>query len=318
MKKNITKTNLIILIVLLCACLFPVISSNDYFKRVMTVSFIYILLASSLNLLTGYLGLFSLGHAAFYCIGAYTAGLLVTRLGVPFWVCLVCSGVMAAFIGFLVGLATLRLSDIFLAFTTLGLSEVIRITILNAARFTGGAMGITGIPAPSIFGKSFNMTMYYYTALILVVFFIIILYHFVHSNSGRTLMSIREDEQAAKSLGIDTFRYKLITMVVSCFIAGVAGCFYAFFSRFVSADAFNINESINIISMVVIGGMGTCIGPVLGAVALVIIPEVFRFLSEYRQMIYGLALICAIVFAPKGIAGIRFHKKNRKPRNKEA
>jgi branched-chain amino acid transport system permease protein len=299
-------------IVLLCAGIvllaFPLVIQNAYYQRIATISAIYVILASSLNLLIGYLGLFSLGHAAFYCLGAYTSALLSTRLGIPFIVCLIAGGAVAGLVGAVIGAITLRLSDIFLAFATLGLSEVLRILILNLVNFTGGPMGIAGIPAPSLGGQPFDSRMYYYLAVFLVLLFLFITRQLVHSNTGRTLMSIREDEAAAKSLGINTFKYKMFTMIISCFIAGVAGSFYAHFVQFISADTFNVNESINMIAMVAIGGMGTVMGPLIGAVLLTIIPEVFRFLSEYRQFLYGIALVCAIVFAPKGIIGIPFKK----------
>lgn len=317
MKNNMIKLDskqIALIVVMLLALLFPVVIRNAYYQRILIMAMIYIMLASSLNLLIGYLGLFSMGHAAFYCIGAYASGLLSTRLGVPFPVCMLAAGMLAAFAGFLIGFATLRLSDIFFTFATLGLSEVVRIIILNSIELTGGPLGIQGVPAPMLFGKPFAMPMYYYLGLILVVLALICIYNFIHSNTGRSLMSIREDEQAARSLGINTFKYKITTMIIACFIAGIAGSFYAHFTRFVNADAFNINESINMVSMVVIGGMGTCVGPVIGAITLVILPELFRFLSEYRQMIYSLALICTIVFAPKGICGIKFTKLFKRSR----
>ena len=286
--------------------LFPFVIRNAYYQRIVTISAIYILLASSLNLLIGYLGLFSLGHAAFYCIGAYTSALLATRLHVPFIFCMFAGGIAAGLVGALIGSITLRLSDIFLAFATLGLSEVIRILILNQVKFTGGPMGVVGIPAPKFFGKPFTSTMYYYLAIFLVILVLFVINRLVNSNTGRALMSIREDEPAAKSLGVNTYYYKLLTMIISCFIAGIAGSFYAHFVRFISADTFNFNESINMVAMVAIGGMGTVVGPVVGAIVLTIMPEIFRFLASYRQLLYGAALVCAIVFAPKGIVGIPF------------
>jgi branched-chain amino acid transport system permease protein len=128
----------------------------------------------------------------------------------------------------------------------------------------------------------------------------------MHSNTGRTMVAIREDESAAKSLGINVFKYKMITMVISCFIAGIAGSIFAHFLQYISATMFSINESTNMIAMVVIGGMGTVSGPVIGALILTLIPEVFRFLSEYRQFMYGAVLIISIIFAPRGLVGFNY------------
>jgi branched-chain amino acid transport system permease protein len=299
-----------VLIIMFIAVLFPLVVRNGYFLRIATLCLIYIMLAGSLNLIMGYLGEFSLGHAAFYCIGAYTSALLSTRLGLPFWPCLVVAGAMACLFGFLIGFATLRLSGIFFAFGTLGLGEVIRIMIQNL-QFTGGPMGVTGIPKPSLFGLRFNQMAFYYLGLLLASFFTLIIHQMVHSNTGRAIMSIREDDIAARNLGINVLKYKLITMGVSCFIAGVAGSFFAHFSMFINSGIFDVDETVVMITMVVIGGMGTVVGPVLGAIALTILPEVFRSLADYRELIYGGALILAVLFAPGGLAGIRFSRRHK-------
>jgi branched-chain amino acid transport system permease protein len=213
------------------------------------------------------------------------------------------AGIVAGILGGLIGIATLRLDSIFLAFATLGLSEVIRILIQNWIGLTGGPMGIANIPVPLWFGKPLTIAMYYYFVLIVAVLIVLFVRNIANSNTGRTLMSIREDENAARSMGIDVFRYKLLTMVFSCFIAGIAGSIFAHFLQFISATMFTINESINMIAMVAVGGMGTVLGPVYGALLLTIIPEIFRFLAEYRQMMYGGVLVVTIIFAPKGIVG---------------
>jgi branched-chain amino acid transport system permease protein len=309
LKKNKhTKKSVAFLILGLVLILFPLVIKNIYYQRVIINAGIYVILASSLNLLIGYLGLFSMGHAAFFCIGAYTSALLATRLGVPFILCFLAAGAMAALFGALIGFATLRLNDIFLMFATLSLSEVIRILIQNMVNFTGGPMGVSKIPVPTLFGKPFNSSMFYYLVLIVAAAVIYITNRLMHSNTGRTMVAIREDESAAKSLGINVFKYKMITMVISCFIAGIAGSIFAHFLQYISATMFSINESTNMIAMVVIGGMGTVSGPVIGALILTLIPEVFRFLSEYRQFMYGAVLIISIIFAPRGLVGFNYSK----------
>lgn len=278
---------------------------NNYIIQVAVYCGIYIMLAVSLNLLVGYTGIFSMGHVAFYCVGAYTSALLATKLGMPFIVCFLAGGLMAGLIGALVGFATLRLNDVFLAFTTMGLGEVIRIIIQNA-KFTNGALGVTSIPMPEFFGVTMSRTGFYYMVLVIVLLVVYLTYRLVHSNTGRTLMTIRDDANAAGSLGINVFRYKMSVMILSCFVAGLAGSLYATFVQYINASNFSINVSINIIAMVAIGGMGTVSGPILGAVLLQVIPEAIRFLANYRQLMFGVALVVSIMFAPKGLVGLRW------------
>ena len=295
---------LLILLVLLAAI--PFLFSS-YVLQVAVYCGIYIMLAISLNLLVGYTGIFSMGHVGFYCVGAYTSALLATKLGMPFIVCFLGGGVLAALIGALVGFAALRLNDVFLAFATMGLGEVIRIIIQNAD-FTNGALGVTGIPMPEWFGHPMDRVEFYYMVLVIVVALVILTNRLVHSNTGRTLMTIRDDANAAASLGVNVFSYKMKAMVLSCFVAGLAGSLYATFVQYINASNFVINVSINIIAMVAIGGMGTVSGPILGAVILQILPEAIRFLSNFRQLMFGAALVISIMFAPKGLVGLNWKR----------
>ena len=203
--------------------------------------------------------------------------------------------------------AALRLNDVFLAFATMGLGEVIRIIIQNAD-FTNGALGVTGIPMPEWFGRPMNRVEFYYMVLVLVVALVFLTNRLVHSNTGRTLMTIRDDANAAASLGVNVFSYKMKAMVLSCFVAGLAGSLYATFVQYINASNFVINVSINIIAMVAIGGMGTVSGPILGAVILQILPEAIRFLSNFRQLMFGAALVISIMFAPKGLVGLNWKR----------
>ena len=295
---------LLILLVLLAAI--PFLFSS-YVLQGAGYCGIYIMLAISLNLLVGYTGIFSMGHVGFYCVGAYTSALLATKLGMPFIVCFLGGGVLAALIGALVGFAALRLNDVFLAFATMGLGEVIRIIIQNAD-FTNGALGVTGIPMPEWFGRPMNRVEFYYMVLVIVVALVFLTNRLVHSNTGRTLMTIRDDANAAASLGVNVFSYKMKAMVLSCFVAGLAGSLYATFVQYINASNFVINVSINIIAMVAIGGMGTVSGPILGAVILQILPEAIRFLSNFRQLMFGAALVISIMFAPKGLVGLNWKR----------
>ena len=283
----------------------PFVLGSAYYIRVATIVGIYVILVSGLNIIIGFTGMFSLGHAAFYGIGAYTSAMLTVFAGWPFWLALPAAGVVAGLFGTLIGLVTLRLRAVFLAFTTLGFGEITRIVILNWRSFTRGPLGIAGIPIPTIFGWQFNGYGYYYLVVVLSALTVGIIYRIYHSRVGRALVAIREDETAAKSMGISVFGYKVLAFTLACFFAGIAGSFFAHFQRFVSADSFANLESFAIITMVALGGTGSIIGPILGATILVVFPEIFRFLAQYRGVIYGLILITVIVVKPGGLAGVK-------------
>ena len=284
---------------------FPYIVPNPYLVRVAIMCGIYMVLASSLNIVIGFTGMFSLGHGAFYGIGAYTSALLALNLHWPFWVTFPLGGVMAALFGVLIGVATLRLRQIFLAFTTLGFGEITRILILNWDSLTRGPMGLPGIPIPTFFGIRFSQAGYYYFILLFTALVVLFIYRLYHSRIGRAFIAIREDEVAASHMGIHLFGYKTLAFTLACAIAGLVGAFYAHFARFISADQFGGNESFAILTMVALGGTGSIVGPLLGAAVLIIFPEVFRFLAQFRMVIYGAILIFVIVVKPGGIVGVR-------------
>lgn len=293
----------------------PFMLSNAYYLRVATLVGMYVLLVSGLNIIIGFTGMFSLGHAAFYGIGAYTSAMLTVMAGWSFWLALPMAGIVAGIFGTLIGLVTLRLRRVFLAFTTLGFGEITRIVILNWRSFTRGPLGIAGVPVPELFGWRFNGVAYYYLVLVLATLTVLVIYHVYTSRVGRAFIAIREDETAAASMGINVFAYKVLAFTLGCFFAGIAGSFFSHFQRFVSADSFANLESFGIITMVALGGTGSIIGPILGATILVVIPEVFRALAQYRGVIYGLTLIIVIVYKPGGLAGVKgIFEKPKQPR----
>lgn len=293
----------------------PFILPTAYYLRVATLVGLYVLLASGLNIIIGFTGMFSLGHAAFYGIGAYTSAMLSVMAGWSFWLALPMAGIVAGLFGTLIGLVTLRLRRVFLAFTTLGFGEITRIVILNWRSFTRGPLGIAGVPIPEVFGWRLNGVGYYYLALVLAALTVGIIYRMYTSRVGRALIAIREDETAASSMGINVFGYKVLAFTMGCFFAGIAGSFFAHFQRFVSADSFANLESFGIITMVALGGTGSIIGPILGSGILVVIPEVFRVLARFRGVIYGLTLIIVIVYKPGGLAGVKgIFEKPKQPR----
>jgi branched-chain amino acid transport system permease protein len=307
--------------VLAAALVFPLLVRSEYILNVAVLCGIYIILTSSLNITNGYTGLFSFGHAAFYGIGAYTAGILATRHGVPFWLTLPLGGIVAGLFGVAIALPTLRLRGIFLALITIGFQEIVYLVTLNWIALTRGPMGIPGIPPPTIWGFAFRGNRdYYYLLLAMVVLMLFLISRVVDSRVGRAFVAIREDEVAAQSVGIGIFPTKVRSFVIATVLAGVAGAFFAHHARFVSADSFRLDETFVILTMLIVGGMGTLIGPVIGAVFLVILPEVSRFLVEYRDVVYGAILIGVILFRPEGIAGVPgiIHAREARARTKEA
>jgi branched-chain amino acid transport system permease protein len=285
--------------------LFPLVVKSEYILNVGVLAGIYVILTMGLNITNGWTGLMSFGYAAFYGIGAYTAAILATRYGMPFWVTFAAAGLVAGLFGVAIALPTLRLKGIFLALITIGFQEIIFLVTLNWTSLTRGPMGIPGIPPPSLGGYSFSSNRdFFYLILALNVVMIFVVSRIMGSRVGRTFIAIREDEVAAQAVGIPLFRTKVLSFVISTVMAGVAGAFFAHHAQFISADSFRLDETFIVLTMLIVGGMGTLIGPIIGAVFLVIFPEAARFLSQYREIVYGAILILVILFRPEGIAGI--------------
>lgn len=302
---NITKDKKkITLLFIVLAVLLPLVVSDQYVMRLMTIAGIYVILAVSLNFVTGYAGQFCLGWAAFYGIGAYTSALIVTKLGVSFWLAFPLAGIVAALFGIVLAIPTMRLRDIYLALTTLGFGEIVRLVLLNWTDLTRGSMGIPGIPSPALFGQSLDSPFfYYYFILSLVLLIIAATRRMIDSRMGRALIAIRENEIAAKSMGINTTAYKIQAFAVAAFFSGLAGSFHAHYSSYIDPNAFGFGESIAILAMVVLGGMGSTAGAVFGAVVLSLLPEVLRGLAEYRMIIFGGILMLVMLVRPQGFFG---------------
>jgi branched-chain amino acid transport system permease protein len=283
----------------------------EYFLHIIVISGIYIILALSLNLIVGFTGLPALGHAAFSCIGAYTSSLLALNLGLSPWVGLILGACLAGLSGVVIGYPAVRLKGDYLALATFGLGVIVYSIAKNWVSLTRGPMGLPGIPGFSIFGYELSEIWQY---LILVGFFVLItifvINRIVKSPFGRVLRSIREDEVASEALGKDINKHKLIVFVVGAFFAGIGGSLYAHYITFIDPSSFTVTESITILLMVIFGGMGSIQGSVVGAVILVVIPELLRFLgvpssiaAPLRQMIYGLLLVVLMIRRPQGIMG---------------
>ncbi|KJF27657.1 hypothetical protein TZ02_06860 [Clostridium aceticum] len=289
---------------LLALLLLPLLSINNFQMRMIIMVGIYMVLAMSLNLITGYTGQLSLGHAAFYGIGAYTSAILSMRYGMSFIVTAPIAATVSAFAALLLGIPTLKLQGAYFAIVTLGFSEIVRIIALNWISLTRGPMGIPGIARPLIFGYQVrSSTDYYYLILFLVVITYIAIDRIMRSRLGRAFSAIREDELAAQAMGVDTLRYKILSFTIAAFFAGLAGSFYAHYITYIDPQSFTFNESIQILSMVVLGGMGNMWGAMVGTIILVIAPEMLRFLEDYRMVMYGAVLIIMMLTRPQGILG---------------
>lgn len=265
-----------------------------------------------LNLITGVTGQVSLGHAAFWAIGAYVAAYITTSLGLSFWIAVPVSIVIAGIAGLFVASFTLHLKGPYLAMATIGVGEITRLILINWDEFSGGPSGVYGIPSIS-FGSLVidSENKFYYFALFALIIIYIISRSILYSRTGRSMIAIRENEDAALSVGVDTTKLKIGVFGISTAIAGFSGAIYAHWINYISPDTFTFTESLLFLTMIMIGGMGSLPGGVVGTGALVIISELLRDIEQFRMIVYALIIILVIVFFPEGIIGVipkRFRK----------
>jgi len=272
---------------------------SAYYLQIIILVGINIIMASSLNLITGFTGQLSIGHAAFMSVGAYASALVTLKLGLPFFVSLLCGGLVAAFFGILIGIPTLKLKGDYLAIATLGFGEIVRIVFLNL-EITGGAVGLRGIPK--------DTTLLWVIISVLVTLFV--LYRIIRSRVGRALIAIREDETAAESMGINTTYYKILAFGVGAFFAGLGGGLFSHYFRYIQPNSFGFLKSIEYLCMVVLGGLGNMWGSIIGAAALTAIPEFLRASADYRQLFYGAILVIMMRLRPQGIMGEEIFSKS--------
>jgi branched-chain amino acid transport system permease protein len=294
-----------ILVLILLAIFFPIISQNDYFIHVMTLSFIWMIGVYGLNLLAGYTGYLSLAHAGFFAIGAYSLGLLTTKAEMNFWPALLLSLVITGIIGFFVGLISLRTKEHFFAIYTLCVGYIIYLVIDKWDSLTEGVRGLIGIPAPANIGPlSFEtLQSHYYLVLFFLLLVVLIMYRIVHSLSGRTYIAIRNSEDLAQTIGISTMKNKLTVFVISTVIAGLSGALYASFVRFIGPDIGSIAIVFDFLTYLLVGGIGTLSGPIVGTILIVVLSQRLQFLQDYRMLVFGPVLTLLIIFYPRGIVG---------------
>ena len=295
--------------VLLGACALALLTApawlvSPYHLHVLIMAGIFTILALSLNLLLGYTGQLSLGHAAFFGIGAYTSALLALKLDWSFWLALPSAAAAAALAGWAIGRLALKLRGAYFVLVTISFAGVISLVSINWMELTNGPLGLPGVPAPELGAWSFRTKRaYYYLVLGAAALSYLVCHRIVRSRIGRALIALRENEPLAESVGIDGTRYLVLAAVVSAALAGVAGSLYAHYTRFVSPEVFLFTYTVTMVIMVIAGGQGTLIGPVIGALLFTALPEALReaMAWQWQMLAYGLLLIALVFFLPRGI-----------------
>jgi branched-chain amino acid transport system permease protein len=289
------------LIILVLLALVPLVQRNPYILHMMIMVLIWITLGQSWNLLGGYTGQVSFGHATFYGLGAYGAGLLYFHKEISTWYGMILGPIVAMIFAVPIGLICFRLRGAYFALAMLALAEVLRLVATNWISFTNGSVGILIVPVVS-------KVLYYYMALALAAISFYVIYRVLHSKWGFYFIAIREDQDAAESMGINTTQYKLISLMISAFFTGLAGAFYMNYMAFIDPHVvFSLVDiSIMMILVVMLGGAGTLYGPAIGAVIMVLLSEVFRaYFGHANLLILGILIILIIVFIPDGVVEIR-------------
>jgi len=297
-----------LLLAVVAIAVLPLIFNDTYWRTNLTICAINVLLALGLDFILGYTGQLNLGHSAFYGLGAYVSTLLIVKLGVPFWAAFVAGVAFSGIAGMFLSLFAVRLRGHYLAIASLGFAVIVHQILLNWISLTQGPLGIYGIappPALAILGLPVidfrNLAAFFYLVSGFTLLIYLLLDQLVRSPIGETLTAIREDEVSAASLGINGAAWKVFAFGVGAAVGGAAGCFYASFVGTLVPDAFFVTEAFNILAMVIVGGMGTLIGPVFGAILLTLLPEVLRGIGDLRLVVYGASLTFVVLFMPGGL-----------------
>lgn len=296
---------MVIFICLFAAIAGPAFVQSNYILRILTLIMINTSLCLSFNLMAGFTSMFSFAHCTYYGIGAYTVAILTTlKLDMPPIPALIIAVLIAGLMGLVLALPTLRLSGFYLIIASMGMAEIFRIVVINERWLTNGMSGISGIAGLSFLNfKLSGEKQYYYLFLGVAVLFTVIIYLFINSRIGRAIVSCREDPIAAESLGINVFKYRCLTFIVSAMMAGLVGGVYAVYNTYVSAALLSQNQVTQMLSMTLLGGLGSIPGSWVGSIVLTLLPELTRSLDNYRYIFYGLIIIFVIVFLPSGLLG---------------
>lgn len=289
---------------LVLAVLFPFLFNSPYSLRIATLSLMFVMITLGLNVVTGYMGQTSFATAAFWGIGAYTAAILTTRFQLGTEVTFLAAPLITGIFGLILGMPVLKLKGYYLAIVTLGFCEIIRLVELNWMSLTRGPLGIMNIPKFSFFGlKVTDSRGIYLIMLFLLILTTYVVYRLTTSQMGLVLTSIRDDELAVESMGINIVRYKIRAFVIYAMICGLAGAFYAQFVSYIDSTMFTTNQSIEMLVMVILGGLGSIVGSFFGAIVLTVLPEMLRQLAEYRMLIYGFLMVLLMLVKSEGLFG---------------
>lgn len=296
---------------------------TTYWVRVVGYTGLYIILGLGLNVVVGFAGLLDLGYVAFYAIGAYTFALLAGGhfdIHLSFWLIFPIAGLLASLAGMLLGLPVLKMRGDYLAIVTLGFGEIIRLLATNLTGFTNGAQGLYNLDSPSLFGFELKTgTHFYYLIYILVLIIFFIVNRLDKSRIGRAWVAIREDEDVAQMMGVNTTFYKLLAFATGALIGGLGGSVFAAWQGSIFPDNFNLFVSINVLCLIIIGGMGSIPGVIIGSFALIALPDILREFANYRLLLFGLLLVVMMIARPEGfIPSRRRQLELRSKKNEES
>ena len=308
--KLFSPKSLMVLILIIAAFTIPFFVTSRFLLHIMILCCIWAMAATSMNLIMGYTGQVNLAHGAFFGIGAYSAGLLILKLGIPFWPALLLACAITVVLGFLIGLLALRTKGSYFAIGTMCFNVIVTVIIDSWEGLTEGARGLLGIPRPPPiplpFGKEIAFTSVaanYYLILVSLLITILVIYRIVHSMMGRSFMAVRGNEELAESLGMNAMKAKLLSFLISTFFAAWAGVLYATYIGFLSPEISDYHVTFELLTFCLIGGLGTMVGPLIGAFILTIISELLHGIAVPRMVAYGFVLIIIMIFLRGGIMG---------------
>ncbi|VTU27604.1 leucine/isoleucine/valine transporter permease subunit [Variovorax sp. PBS-H4] len=306
-----------LLIVWLLAMAWPLVAPNDYVLSLGVYFFLNLILIASLNMIMGWAGQVSLAHAAFYGLGAYVSGVLNTKYGISPWLGSLAAILMVAVAAGFIGLTTLRLRGPYLSMGTLGFSGILSVLFVELVPLTGGPNGLAGIAPYALFGWELDTpARFFWLAWAVSAVLMWLLLNLFASVPGRALRAIAGSEIGANTLGVDTFAYKVVAFSLSAAMAGLAGALYAHFNLFVSPETFGFAASVLLVVMVALGGAGRYWGPFFGAAIFTVVPELLRQFQDVELLVFGICMICVLLYFPGGIAGLPGHLKRRaRPRD---
>lgn len=283
---------------------FPLVAPNRYVVHIVNMAGLYVLISLGLNLAMGYCGQINLALGAFWGVGAYTAALLSTRLGLPIWINMPVGMILAGIVGALIALPMLKVRSHYLALVTIGLAETINVIIVNETWLTEGPIGISGIAMPNLFGIAIDGDeRFYYLVLACVVIGFLAARQIVSHRIGRSFIAIRDDDVAAKAMGINTAYYQILANAIAGVYCGVAGVLYAHMNTYISPDIFEFKSALFVLTMTMIGGMGSLAGSLVGGLGLPLIQEWLRAIGNWQLVVFGLAIMIVVLFVPGGVVG---------------